>query len=138
VLAEITLAVGILALSAALVNAQPARTALALPYAAEVHAGPDVLVDVVVDPTRAGPVSIHLYTLTPAGAQIDVPEVDATFSLSSAGIGNLKVPLQKAGPGHYLAYDFDIPLRGAWRLQMTVRTTAIDEFNADPVTVHIH
>jgi copper transport protein len=138
VLAEITLAVGIIALSAALVNAQPARTALALPYAAEVHAGPGVLVDVVVDPTRAGPVSIHLYTLTPAGAQIDVPEVDATLSLPSAGIGDLKVPLQKAGPGHYLAYDFDIPLRGAWHLQMTVRTTAIDEFNADPVTVHIH
>jgi copper transport protein len=138
VLGEVILAAGIIAVSATLVNAQPARTSVALPYAAEVHAGGGVLVDVIVDPTRAGPVSIHLYTLTPAGAEIDVPEVDATFSLASAGINDLKVPLQKAGPGHYLAYDFDIPLRGTWKLQMTVRTTDIDEFNADPVSVHIH
>ena len=60
------------------------------------------------------------------------------MSLPSAGISDLKVPLQKAGPGHYLAYGFDIPLRGTWKLQMTVRTTNIDEFYADPVTVHIH
>jgi copper transport protein len=138
VLGEVVLAAGIVAVSATLVNAQPARTSLALPYAAEVHAGAGVLVDVIVDPTRAGPVSIHLYTLSPAGAQIDVPEVDATFSLASAGINDLKIPLQKAGPGHYLAYNFDIPLRGTWKLQMTVRTTDIDEFNADQVTVHIH
>jgi copper transport protein len=138
VLGEVILAAGIIAVTATLVNAQPARTAVALPYAAEVHAGPGVLVDVIVDPTRAGPVSIHLYTLSPAGAQIDVPEVDATFSLPSAGIDDLTVPLQKAGPGHYLAYDFDIPLRGAWKLQMDVRTTDIDKFAAAPVTVHIH
>ena len=116
----------------------PPRTAEALPFAAEVHAGSGVLVDVIVDPTRAGPVSIHLYTLSPDGAQIDVPEVDATFSLPSAGINDLTVPLQKAGPGHYLAYGFDIPLRGTWKLHMSVRTTDIDKFDAAPVTVHVN
>jgi copper transport protein len=138
VVGEVVLAVAIVAVSAVLVNAQPARTAEALPFAAEVHAGPDVLVDVIVDPTRAGPVSIHLYTLSPDGAQIDVPEVDATFSLPSAGINDLTVPLQKAGPGHYLAYGFDIPLRGTWKLRMSVRTTDIDKFDAAPVTVHVN
>ncbi len=138
VVGEVVLAVGIVAVSAVLVNAQPARTAEALPFAAEVHAGPGVLVDVIVDPTRAGPVSIHLYTLSPDGAQIDVPEVDATFSLPSAGINDLTVPLQKAGPGHYLAYGFDIPLRGTWKLHMSVRTTDIDKFDAAPVTVHVN
>jgi copper transport protein len=91
---------------------------VALPYATEAHAGAGAL----VEPTRPGPVEIHLYTLSPAGAQIDVPEIDAIMSLPSAGISDLKVPLQKTGPGHFLAYGFDIPLRGTWKLQMTVRT----------------
>ncbi len=137
VLVELVLAAGIIAVTATLVNAQPARSALALPYSTEVHAGPQVLVDVVVDPAKSGPVAVHLYTLSADGAQLDVPEIDATFNLASAGISGLKVPLQKAGPGHFIASSFDIPLKGTWTLQMTVRTTNIDEFNADPVTVHI-
>jgi copper transport protein len=123
--------------TALLVNAQPARSALALPYATEVHAGSGVLVDVIVDPARAGPVDVHLYTLRPDGAQLDVPEVEGAFSLPSAGIAGLKVPFDKAGPGHYLASAFNIPLRGTWRLDITVRTTNIDEFYADPITVHV-
>jgi copper transport protein len=137
VLIELVLAAAILAVTAALVNAQPARSALALPYATEVHAGSNVLVDVIVDPARAGPVDVHLYTLSPDGAQLDVPQVDATFNLPSAGITNLAVPLAKAGPGHFLASGFDIPLRGTWKLNVTVRTTGIDEFYADPVTIHV-
>ncbi|HSS10505.1 MAG TPA: copper resistance protein CopC [Acidimicrobiales bacterium] len=137
VLGELALAAGIVGVTAGLVNAQPARSALRLPYSTEVHAGSNVLVDVVIDPATAGPVALHLYTLSPDGAQLDVPEVAATFSLPAAGISGLKAPLQKAGPGHFLAYGFDIPLRGAWTLQLTVRTTNIDEFNADPITVRM-
>jgi copper transport protein len=137
VVGELVLAAGIIAVTAALVNAQPARSALALPYSTEVHAGPQVLVDLVVDPAKAGPVVVHLYTLGTDGSQLDVPEITASFSLASAAISGLKVPLQKAGPGHFIASNFDIPLKGTWTLQMTVRTTSIDEFNADPVTVHI-
>jgi copper transport protein len=137
VVGELVLAAGIIAVTASLVNAQPARSALALPYSTEVHAGPQVLVDLVIDPAKAGPVTIHLYTLSADGAQLDVPEITAGFSLASAGISGLKVPLQKAGPGHFIASNFDIPLKGTWTLQMTVRTTSIDEFNADPVTVDI-
>ncbi len=65
VLIELLLAAAILAVTAALVNAQPARSAVALPYATEVHAGAGVLVDVIVEPTRTGPIEIHLYTLSP-------------------------------------------------------------------------
>jgi copper transport protein len=137
VLIELLLAAAIIAVTAALVNAQPARSALALPYATEVHAGSGVLVDLIIDPARAGPVDVHLYTLRPDGAQLDVPEVDGAFSLPSAGITGLTVPFEKAGPGHYLASGFNIPLRGTWRLDITVRTTNIDEVYADPITVHV-
>jgi copper transport protein len=137
VLVELALAAAILAVTAGLVNAQPARSALALPYSIEVHAGPNVLVDVIVDHAKAGPVAVHIYTLTPDGAQLDVPEVRGYFSLPPAGIRDLPVPLQKAGPGHFLNTSFDVPLRGTWRLQLTVRTTNINELYADPITVHM-
>jgi copper transport protein len=123
--------------TAGLVNAQPARSALALPYSTEVHAGPTVLVDVIVDPAKAGPVAVHIYTLTPDGAQLDVPDVSAYFSLSSAGIHDLPVPLEKAGPGHFLNTEFQVPLRGTWTLQLTVHTASSHEVYADPITVHM-
>ncbi|MDQ1417809.1 MAG: copper transport protein [Acidimicrobiaceae bacterium] len=137
VLVEVLLAAAIVAVSAVLVNAQPARQALSKPFSAEVHAGPSVLVDVVVDPAKAGPVAIHLYTLSADGAQLDVPEVTAALSLASAGITNLKVPLQHGGTGHYLVGGFQVPLRGTWTLNITVRTSEFDEFNATPVRVRM-
>ncbi len=136
VLVELGLVAGILAVTALLVNAQPARSALVQPFAAEVHAGNSVLVDVIVDPARAGPVDVHLYTLRPDGTTLEVPEVRGIFSLARAGIQGLVVPFEKAGPGHFLASGFNLPLRGAWRLDITVRTTSIDEFYASPITVH--
>jgi copper transport protein len=127
----------IVVLTAYLVNAQPARETLALPFSTEVHAGPNVLVDVVVDPAKTGPVAIHLYTLSPDGGQLDVPEVTATMSLASAGITDLVVPLQKGGTGHFLVGGFDVPLKGTWTMNITVRTTAFDEFYASGVQVRM-
>jgi copper transport protein len=137
VLVELLLATAIVALSAILVNAQPARQAQNQPFSAEVHAGPNVLVDVVVDPAKAGPVAIHLYTLSADGAQLDVPEVRATMSLPSAGVTGLTVPLQKGGTGHFLVAGFQVPLKGTWTLSITVRTTEFDEFDATPVKVRM-
>lgn len=134
---EVLFAGVVIALTAILVNAQPARQALALPFSAEVHAGPNVLVDVVVDPAKAGPVAIHVYTLTAAGAQLDVPEISATMSLASgsAPISGLNVPLQRGGAGHFLIAGFDVPERGTWTLDITVQTSKFDEFYATPIKV---
>jgi copper transport protein len=137
VLVELLLAAAIVGLSAVLVNAQPARQALNQPFSAEVHAGPNVLVDVVVDPAKAGPVAIHLYTLSADGGQLDVREVRATMSLPSAGVTGLTVPLQKGGTGHFLVGGFQVPLKGTWTLTITVRTTEFDEFSAAPVQVRM-
>ncbi len=137
VVLELLLAAAIIAVTAVLVNAQPARQALALPFSAEVHAGPNILVNVVVDPAKAGPVAIHVYTLSADGAQLGVPEVDATLSLASAGISDLKVPLQLGGVGHFLVGGFQVPLKGKWTLNITVRTNEFDEFDATPITVNM-
>jgi len=133
---EVVLIAVVLALSAALVNAQPAKQAYAKPFSTEVHAGPN-LVDVTIDPAKAGPLAFHVYILTADGAQLDVPEVDATMSQASAGIEGLKVPLTKAGPGHFVASGFDVPIPGTWTVNILVRTSDIDEYNAQPFTVHI-
>jgi copper transport protein len=137
VLVELLLAAAIIAVTAVLVNAQPARQALALPFSGEVHAGPNILVDLVVDPAKAGPVAIHVYTLSADGAQLDVPEVDATMSLPALGSGALTVPLQKGGVGHFLVAGFQVPLKGKWTINITVRTTEFDEFDATPIKVNM-
>jgi copper transport protein len=135
--AEVLVALVVLALSAVLVDVQPAKQAYAAPYSTEVKAGPDLL-DVVIDPAKAGPVALHVYVLTADGAQAAVPEVRASLSNSGAGISDLTVPLTNAGPGHFLTTGFTIPIRGTWTLRTIVRTTAIDEYPAQPVTFVIH
>jgi copper transport protein len=134
--AEVTIAAVVLALTAWLVNAQPAKTAYAAPYSAQVKAGPD-FVNVVVDPAKAGPLVVHMYILGAAGTPINVPEVTARMSNDNAGISGLKVPLVNAGPGHFVAYGFNVPIRGTWILNVTVRVDDIDEYTAQPVTVRI-
>ena len=135
--AEVVVALVVLGLTAVLVNAVPAKQAYAAPFSAEVKAGPDLL-DIVVDPAKAGPIALHLYVLTPDGAQADVPEVTATMSDAAAGISGLTIPLSHAGPGHFLTNGFTVPIRGTWTILTTVRTDAIDEYQAQPVTVAIH
>jgi copper transport protein len=136
--AEFTLAAAALALAAVLVNVQPAIQAANRPYATEVHAGPHVLVDLVLDHTRAGANTLHLYTLSPDGEQLVVPEVDVTVSHPQSGISGLPVHLLLAGAGHFISTGLDLPIPGAWTFNLTVRTDAIDEYYTPPVTVHLH
>jgi copper transport protein len=134
--AEAVLGLAVLAATAWLVNAQPAKQAYAAPYSTQVRAGPD-FVNIVVDPAKAGPLALHLYILSAEGSELDVPEVDATMANATAGISGLVVPLQDAGPGHFVAYGFVVPIRGTWVVTVDVRVDAIDEYRAQPITVHI-
>jgi copper transport protein len=136
VAAELVVGLVVLALSAVLVGAQPAKQAYSAPYSAQVKAGP-TFVNVVVSPAHTGPVAVHLYILTPTGGLDDVPEVDATMSNAHTGISGLVVPLHKAGPGHYVAYGFVVPFPGTWQLNVIVRTDNLDEYFTDPIRVPV-
>jgi copper transport protein len=118
-LAEAALAAGVLVVTSLLVDAVPVRTALARPVAKEVVAG-NVVVDLTVDPAKAGPVAIHLYTLSPTGEQLPVDAAAVRLSLPARGLGPLDVPMQRAGPAHFLAYGFPVPYAGTWRLEVSV------------------
>jgi copper transport protein len=86
-----------------------------------------VLVTVTVDPAKAGPADFHIYTLSPQGGQQDVQELQATLTLPSQDVGPLAVPVTRAGPGHFSAYNFAIPLRGEWKLEVKALLSEIDE-----------
>ncbi|MDQ1566939.1 MAG: copper transport protein, partial [Actinomycetota bacterium] len=124
--AETVLAVVVLAVTALLVNAQPARSALAQPYSTEMRSD-TVWVDVTVDPAKAGPAALHFYTLSPQGSQQEVQDLTVTLSLPSQDVGPLTVPVTRAGPGHFSAYNFNIPLRGQWKLEVKALLSDIDE-----------
>src|SRR5581483_4620630 len=124
--AETVIAVVVLAVTSLLVNAQPARSALAKPFSAEMRSEL-VLVDVTVDPAKAGPSNLHFYTLSPTGGQQEVQDLTATMTLPDQDVGPLAVPVQRAGPGHFSAYNFNIPLRGSWKLEVKALLSEIDE-----------
>lgn len=132
---ETAVGVAILAVTALLVNAQPARSALAQPYSAELVAD-DLLVDLTIDPAKAGPTEIHVYTLTSTGAVADVEGLTVELTLPSEDIGPLEVPLERAGPGHFSAYDYDLPIAGEWELEVKALVDQFTEVTAsDTVTV---
>ena len=127
--AETVVAVVILAVTSLLVAAEPARSALSRPFSAELTTD-DLLINVTVDPAKAGPADFHFYTLSPAGAQEDVEEFTAQLRLPEADVGPLPLKLEKMAPGHYAAYGSELPLRGSWELEVVARVTEIDQVRA--------
>jgi len=134
---EIVLGIAVFAVTAILVNSIPAKTALALPFSGEVHAGSSLLLDATVDPAKAGPVALHLYVLENTGAQRRVQDVEATIELPSEDISPIPVNLFRAGPGHFTTPQLDIPIPGEWVLRTNIRLSKFDEVNADPITIKI-
>jgi copper transport protein len=125
VAAETVLALAVLAVTSLLVNAVPARSALARPVTEELEAG-KVVIDLTVDPAKRGPVAIHLYALSPTGQVQEVEDATVQLRLPSGGVGPLNVPMTRAGPGHFAAYGFEIPLPGTWRIDVSVRLSEFD------------
>lgn len=127
---ETGVGLAVLAVTALLVNAQPARTAVAQPYSAELHAGDDLLVDLTIDPAKAGPTEIHVYTLEATGAVAQVEDLTMTMSLPERDLGPLEIPLERAGPGHFSAYDVQLPLPGEWTVEIAAFPDQFTEVNA--------
>jgi copper transport protein len=130
--AETLLAVAVLAVTSLLVSAEPARSALARPFSTELTTD-EVLIDVTVDPAKAGPADFHFYTLTPEGAVQDVAEFTARLRLPEADVGPLPLKIEKMAPGHFAAYGSELPLRGRWELEVVARLTEIDQVRATTI-----
>ena len=126
VVAEVAVAVVIVAVTSLLVDANPggAGATAAGPFDETVVVD-DVLINVVAVPGTVGPTDIHLYVDDPAGGL--TPPVGVTGTLSSGDVDGIEVPFVAAGPGHWSAYDVDLPIAGQWELAIDVLLTEVDE-----------
>jgi copper transport protein len=135
VLAEVVIAIGILAVTAVLVVTQPAKIpapSAARPAAssttARVAACP---VTVLVSSFPAGPrqLGIRLSTFSNGRLQ-SVPELTGALRLPAQGLGPLPVTFRPIGPGQFVADAVNVPVAGSWELSMSVRVSDFDSYPA--------
>jgi copper transport protein len=146
---ELIFGIAVLTITALLVNAQPARGALDVPFTKEVRT-PKMVVDMIIDPAKAGPVDIHVYVLTPSGVNLFTPEITGEMSLPSKGIAPIPIPMVRGGPNHFLACKgppaqvgstvtcsdkFAFPFSGKWHI---VLRALRDQFNEVVVPVDVN
>ncbi len=124
---EAAIAVVVLAVTAALVQAAPEEaSASAGPFETEVH-GSNVAVDMSVNPTAVGPTDIDLRVAYHDGTPLEPEEITASLLLPERDLGPLDLTLTELDTGHFRSDGAEIPFPGEWELQVVVRTSDIDQ-----------
>ncbi|MER6483412.1 copper resistance protein CopC [Streptomyces virginiae] len=80
-----------------------------------------------LDPGRVGANTLHLWADNGDGQPFDLPEIKVAFTLPAKDIGPLPIVPDQAAPGHWTASGVQLPLAGEWRIDVTVRTSDIDQ-----------
>lgn len=80
-----------------------------------------------LDPGRVGANSLHVWAESPEGNPLELPEIKVSFTLEAKEIGPLPVVPEQAARGHWSASGVQLPLPGDWRIDVTVRTSDIDQ-----------
>jgi copper transport protein len=132
---EALLGVVVLSITAVLVNAVPARTAVATPagpayqivgYDTGAPSGRGRLI-VTIDPAMSGPNTVRVTVVDLRGTRRDVAELHASLTLPARQLGPFPIPLQRHAPGEYSTSGFQLPYPGTWQLTVTVRTGELDQ-----------
>jgi copper transport protein len=123
---ELAIAIVILAITALLVNAAPARSSTAEPIALTLKSS-QVWVYTDVVPGSAGPNDMHFTALPTGGGPATVEAMQVQLTRPGQDLPPFDVPLQKLGVGHYYAPLFDIPYSGKWQMTIRVQLSATDE-----------
>ncbi|MFF8292739.1 copper resistance CopC/CopD family protein [Streptomyces sp. NPDC016309] len=151
VLAEAGVAVLLLAVTTVLTTTEPGRTEeaagrsrasapaavpdrpldLTLPFDTGGAVNGKGTVRLTVDPGRSGGNTMHVYVNGAGGKPLDVPELKVSFTLESQQIGPLPVVPDRVTAGHWTSEAVQIPIPGEWKLQVTVRTSDIDQTTID-------
>ncbi|MGA4900482.1 copper resistance protein CopC [Streptomyces griseoincarnatus] len=150
VLAEAGVAVVLLAVTTVLTQTEPGRTeqdaraaaaasssasatgqgsgavSLTMPFDTGGKSGKGV-VSIDLDPAQAGDNALHVYVEGPDGTPVDVPEVKIALTLAAQNIGPLPVAPDHVTTGHWSASRVQIPMAGDWKVEVTVRTSDIDQ-----------
>jgi copper transport protein len=128
---EITVGAAVLAVTALLVNAPPARSDAATGTTANLVEATlkssSLWVDVVFTPGKTGANDLHVSVLKPNGKPETVQDLRLTLDLAARKIPPIVVPLTPLGTGHYLSSGFTIPLSGTWRVTARPLLSQFDE-----------
>jgi copper transport protein len=131
---EALLGVGVLTLTALLVNTIPGRQDYAPPFAKTFRGvsvdGGAISVVLDVDPTRVGPETFHLYTYTPVGAVLPFQTADATLVDKVKGLGPITFTFTNAAPGHAVGDRVVVPAAADWTVTIQVHTNATTDYAA--------
>ncbi|MGW4628363.1 copper resistance CopC/CopD family protein [Streptomyces rubiginosohelvolus] len=150
VLAEAAVAVVLLAVTTMLTSTEPGRTeeeaAGGTPSASAPAAGGPVnlkmpfdtggqngkgTVRIDIEPGRTGSNDLHVWIDGSDGQPMDVPELKLALTLESKDIGPLPVVPDRLAEGHWSASAVQIPMAGDWKIDVTVRTSDIDQVTID-------
>jgi copper transport protein len=131
---EVMFLVAVLATTALLVNAAPARSAVNPPFSITLQ-GKGISFELLLVPAGTGPNELHVTAIQPSGALFPVLGLDIAFSDPAKGIAPIKVTLIRLGPGHYTSNGLTIPFGGEWKLEIKALTSEIDEVD---VTTNVH
>jgi copper transport protein len=85
------------------------------------------LVRIDLDPARVGANEVHVYVQRRNGRAFDIPEVKIAFTLESKDLGPLPVVPDRITTGHWSASGVQLPMAGDWKVDVTVRTSDIDQ-----------
>ena len=114
---EVLVACVVLAVTAVLVDTPPGRVELSQPFSTSVEAE-DAVIQVTVDPARAGANDIHFYFFEPDGlATLPVDAVEVT-----AAIGDIpprRLDITPVTSNHVSAYGATLASSGTWTLVVT-------------------
>ncbi|MGW6980973.1 copper resistance CopC/CopD family protein [Streptomyces sp. NPDC054932] len=83
-------------------------------------------VQITLAPGRVGENTVEAVVFTQDGGLATVPELRLTLTQDDLGIGPLDAKL-KNQKGYWATYDLRLPMAGEWTLNLTVRTTDIDQ-----------
>lgn len=149
VLAEAAVAVVLLAVTTVLTSTEPGRTEeeagagtaatapaatgpvnLSMPFDTGGQNGKGT-VRIDIDPGRTGSNELHVWVDGSDGKPMDVPELKVALTLEAQEIGPLPVVPDRLAEGHWSASGVQIPMAGEWKVDVTVRTSDIDQVTID-------
>ncbi|GAA3488347.1 copper resistance CopC/CopD family protein [Streptomyces cremeus] len=80
-----------------------------------------------VTPGRTGSNALHVWANSPDNKPVDAPELKVAFTNEDKQIGPLPVVPDKLAAGHWSANGVQIPIAGSWKIDVTIRTSDIDQ-----------
>jgi copper transport protein len=125
-LALLAVVVGV---TAALASYAPPTVARSGPFSAEERIGP-ALLELAVEPARVGVNEIHVYLFDArSGAPFARTEELRLTATRPGGGESLPLEPEVSGPGHFTVPSALLNAAGEWRLEVTVRVSAFDQFS---------